>query len=110
MLLVVRSAHAPKVGMMVDPGTAREFSNATKEARRRGLALVELLDQRGLLATPHLEHDLVHRELLALLEAIEQRGPEMLMRRRWSRTHGSPADMYTALMEFAHAYVKSKQM
>lgn len=95
---------------MVDPGTVREFSKATRDAQRKGVALVELLEQRGLLATPHLEHDLVHRELSALLNALNERGPVLLMRRRWGRAHGSPDEMYAALMDFAEAYVKSRQM
>lgn len=95
---------------MVDPVVVREFNDAVRTANRQGRALVEVLESRGLLATPHLEHDLVYRELSALLAQVRQRGPAVLMRRRWGRVHGSPTEMFMALEDFMQSYVDSRQM
>ena len=95
---------------MIDKQTAQNFQRAQTASQRKGTSLMEELDAMGLLITHGKDRSLEYAALDLLLQELEVRGPSQLMRMTYGRVHGSPKDMFEAVMGFITSYVSSKKV
>jgi len=95
---------------MIDPSTLQEFQAAQKAAQRKGTALVEELDARGLLATNLADRQAIHTALEGMSRELEYRGASSLMRMYYQRPHGTPAEMFVAVLAWMESYVSSRRV
>lgn len=89
----------------VDPQTVRIFNEAVTAAKRKGTPLIDELARRDILNTQRAEKDLVTDRLMGLVSALDAMGPVEIMRGQYSRPHGTPTEMFNAIMDFACRWV-----
>jgi hypothetical protein len=85
-------------GRPVDQGTYEQFRAVALQAMAQGRTLVEALDLHRLLLTPAREKDIRLDELRSLWRALDGTPAATLMRHGYGRDHGTPQDMYRAVM------------
>jgi hypothetical protein len=91
---------------VIDTDTRALLDRATREAFANGRDLGEELDRLGLLLTPQRRQLVVHAALRDMVVTLERVGAAGLMRLKFSRVSGTPADMFAAVLTWLEDYMK----
>lgn len=93
---------------MIDPATYGRYQEAEALAKRRGLALSEVLDSRRLLLTPARQHQIEVKILEDLLRRLDRQTPNKIMSYYLGRVDGTPAEMFAAMQQWLEAVVRNQ--
>jgi hypothetical protein len=93
---------------VIDAATRALYDRAVREAQANGRDLGEELDRVGLLLTPQRRQLLIHANLRSVVVGLEQAGPSWLMRVKFNRDSGTPADMFAAMVDWLEKYMKGR--
>ena len=90
----------------VDTLTYGKINAVLTGARTRGLSPIEELNRVGLLLTPAVDRRIRMQAIAGLLESLERWRPaEMLRRKLRNSEAGTPADMYSCILEYIQEYL-----
>lgn len=92
---------------MVDPESARKFNKAVVASVTNCSSLMEELDKAGMLLTGDRHDGLVGTYIRAMVQQFEGRTAAGIMRERYGRDHGSPEEMYSAMLTLMRLYAAS---
>lgn len=94
---------------MIDQQTRAAFDEAVRMSQRKGTSLIEELHQRNLLSTDKAERDLLHAEVMKIVYGLESRGAAEMMKVAYGRSHGTPEEMFRAIMDFCRSWGQARR-
>lgn len=92
---------------MVDQETARKFNKAVVDSMTNCSSLMEELDKAGMLLTGDRQDGLVATYIREMIRQFEGRTAAGIMRQQYGRDHGSPEEMYAAMLTLMRLYAAS---
>lgn len=98
----------PKIPVPVE--VAARVRNLVFQARLHNADVVEVLNHKDLLFTPHHERRVRVEALQRLADELVRWQPHEMMRRKYHPGHsGTPADMYHVLQEFLDELIDNEK-
>jgi hypothetical protein len=93
---------------VIDTATRALYDRAVRDAVAHGRDVGEELDRLGLLLTAQRRRLLIHTTLRNVAVGLERAGGPWLMRVKFGRDSGTPADMLEAVLDWLEKYMKGR--
>lgn len=93
--------------MAASRATELAFDAALKWSKDRNIPLLEVLDQSGMLLTQEMTKHIVVKTLEGVYRRLEAQDPAKLLQVFTGRGHGTPDEMYRAILEWLEVLIKA---